>query len=738
MIDLGGAPYHGEGVTLFPDHAEAGRFHYVADAPRLRLGLDGAPEMSLLKYRLDPALHAVLGAGMLSLTVDLGVDEERLERLRRRLRASGVPGPVQLVPVGADTGRCELVLIDRSSRAEGAPAAPAPPGSSGLVERILGAAAPALYGDNAATFQAVLSPEGVALVEGALRGGGLPAGVVYALEVTALRPALRAQITARWKDVYHFYENRLHGGKLLLAVDIGPTLEELVHAEAISVRIDELVPPDDQSAVYQRALEQVQRYIIEELFRPTLGQAPPAEDAGDDALATIGRAIKDFAGFFSITYSLREVDRAELKTLQYELAVARAERLTLSPQGTFSILLGSEADPTRLDRLIVTVEPAASAEMKFDVGVLTSLEAEEIDHLEVFLRYGEHRESFVLDAASPRQSVTIWQQPELGLAVHYRYEVHFRAGTAGSTDMLQCEERSTEARVIRLNPRELYQRVTVRAVAQGLPFERYPMVLVDLRAHDPIGSWSAAETFELSATAPEATFRLRASLEGRVLFDRRVRYLDPRGDETRLDWDEAEPGVMIVGDPRPEVIDVQVLASARFGAVVRRLVVELRPRAEPERVATRVLTADQPVATWSWAAAADADRGYEYRVTVHTILNEVREGRWLPGPAGKLVVGEGIARLRQVELMLVGRSVKDLGLLALKVRFAFADGESGLAAEEEQLVEDTRKPIKWSYPVADPARQTYTYQLTAIAADGTITAQEPRATSDLLVVHPLV
>jgi hypothetical protein len=72
------------------------------------------------------------------------------------------------------------------------------------------------------------------------------------------------------------------------------------------------------------------------------------------------------------------------------------------------------------------------------------------------------------------------------------------------------------------------------------------------------------------------------------------------------------------------------------------------------------------------------------------------------------------------------------------VRFAFADGESGLAAEEEQLVEDTRKPIKWSYPVADPARQTYTYQLTSIAADGTITAQEPRATSDLLVVHPLV
>jgi hypothetical protein len=740
MIDLGRAPYHGEGVTLFPDHAEAGRFHYVPDRPRLRVGLDGTPELSLLKYRLDPTLHDALGAGMLAFTVDLGVDEERLERVRRRLRGSGLAGPAQLVPVGADAGRCELVLIDRSSRDDDAPAAPAaaPSVGFGLVERILGAAAPALYGDNAATFQAVLSAEGVALVEGALRGGGLPAGVVYALEVTGLRPALRARITARWRDVYHFYENRLHGGKLLLAVDVGPTVEELVHAEAISVEVDELVPPDERSAVYQRALDEIQRYVLEEMFRPTLGQAPPAEDAGDDALATIGRAIKDLAGFFSITYSLREVDRNELKTFRYELGVARAERLTLSPQGTFSILLGPETDATRLDRLIVTVEPAASAEMRFDVGVLTSLDAEEIDHVEVVLRYGEQRESLVLDGANPRRSVTIWHRQELGPAVHYRYEVHFRAGTAGHTDVLRSEERSTETRVIRLNPRELYQRVSLRAVAQGLPFDRYPLVLVDVRAHDPIGGWSVAETLELSAPSPEATVRVRASLEARVWFERRLRYLDVRGDETTLDWEEAEPGVMVVGDPRPEVIDVQILASARFATVVRRLVVELRPRAEPERVATRVLTADQPAATWSWTAAADASREYEYRVTVHTTLNEVREGRWLPGAAGKLVVGEGIARLRQVELMLVGRSLKDLGLLALKVRFAFADHESGLTAEDEMLVEDTRKPITWSYPVADTTRQTYTYQLTSIAADGAITVQEPRATSDLLVVHPLV
>ncbi len=739
MIDLGRPALHAEGVTLFPDHAERRRFHYLADAPRLRLTADGAPELSLLKYRLDPELHQELGAGLLSLTVDLGVEPERLERLRRRLAARGdLGGPAELAPVGADEGRCELVLIDRSSRDETPPPAGAPAGATGfgLVERILGAATPSLYGDNAATFMAVLSAEGVALVEGALRGGGLPAGVVYTLRTSGLRPALRAEITARWHDVYSFYENRLHGGKLLLATDIGPTLEDLVHAEAISIKVDDLVPSEERPAVFERALEQAQRYILEELFTPTLGQAPPPEDGDDSALATIGRAIKDFAGFFSFTYSLRQIDRDELKTFRYQLAASRAERLTLAPQGTFQVLLdGGGAVP--LERLIVAVEPAAAAEMRFDVGSAVDLAAEEIDHLEVWLRYGGREETFLLDAATPRRQVTLFHRPEAGLAVAWRYEVHFRPGAAGLGGRLASPEWTAEERVVRIDPRELYQKSAVRAVAQGLPFDRYPLVLVDLRAHDPAAGWTAEQTLELDAAHPEAAFRVRAGLEAPLRFERRLRYVDAHGVETLADWDEAEPGVLVVGDPLPEVVDVQILGSARFGTEVERLIVELRPTADPSRVAVRVLTAEQPSATWSWAAPEGADRSYQYRVTVHTVRNEVREGQWLPGPPGKFQVGEGIARLRQVQLLLLGPKISDLGLLAVKVRFAFEDPESGLFAEEEMLIEDSRAPVRWSYPVADPARQAYTWQLTLIRGDGTLDVRPPVTTTDLLLVQPL-
>jgi hypothetical protein len=76
-------------------------------------------------------------------------------------------------------------------------------------------------------------------------------------------------------------------------------------------------------------------------------------------------------------------------------------------------------------------------------------------------------------------------------------------------------------------------------------------------------------------------------------------------------------------------------------------------------------------------------------------------------------------------------------VLAMKVRFAFEDPEAGLFAEEEMLVQDTSKSIRWSYPVADPARQQYTYQVTFIRKDGSTDTSDPVKTSDLLVIKTL-
>jgi hypothetical protein len=727
MIDLGRPSLHALGVSVFCDHADPARFHFLPDSPRLRLRPDGTPELSLLKYELDPALHQALGAGLLSLTVDLAVSDDVQKQLQQKLaRQFSLAQPVQLDPVTVEDGTCSIVVIDR-------------PSDAGLVERVLGAGTPTLYGDEACTFVMVLDPDGVSLVEQALAQGGLPAGVVYRLGVLGLRPALRARITASWQDIYHYYDNRLHGGKLLLAIDIGATIEELVHAEAITIAVDQLVPADQQDPAYQSALDQAQRYVLEQFFRPTLGQQPPPPDSSSGALATIGSAIKDFAGFFSLTYSLVDVNRDELKTLSYDLTAAQAERLTLAPQGSLSLLVDPAGAPPGFDpaRLITTVPAVAASQMDFDVGVAIDLAAERIDHVEVLLGYGTHAPvDLVLDAGAPRKTASFFREEALGSSVSYHYEVSFSPG-GGLNGLLRSQDVTSASRVLRINPRELYQRIAVTAIAQGVPFARFPLVIVDVQVPDPAGGGLGTQTLQLDAAHAQAGFVIRASLGARVPLLRRIRYVDTQGVETLVDWESFEAGVLVIGDPFPDVLDVQILGSARFGTNVSRLVVELRPTAHPEQVASRILTQAQPSATWSLALADREDPGYEYRVTVQTVRGEVQQGSWLAGSGDTLVVGEGIARLRQIRLMFVGRSLQDLGLLGVKVRFAYDDPASSLHAEDEMMMTDASKTVDWSYPIADPAKQTYTYQLTLVHSDGGLEVRDPVNAADLLLIIPL-
>lgn len=741
MIDLGRPAFHAEGITFFADHASAKTLHYLPDRPRLRTRPDGTPELALLKYRLDPALHDAIGGGVLALTVDLFVDELLLQRLRpRAARALGLASTsdVQLAPVSADEGHCELILLDRATRDDASPPPDGTtPAAGDLVERVLGAAQPALFGLNAATFFATLSPEAATLVERAIRQGGLPAGVVYQLRTTGLRPALKATVTARWRDVYRFFEDRLHGGKLLLAVDIGPTVERLARDELLQVQIDELVPQDERPVVYQQVLDQMQRYVLEELFKPTLGQAPPAEDAEADALATIGTAIKDIFGFFSLTFSLRQVTRDELKTLTYHLQAARAERLTLAPQGTLSVLLPGGLDRAAVDRLISEIEPGPPRDLRFEFHAPTDFAREGLDRIDVSATYAGRIESFTLDATTPDRAVVFPREEQAGDAIGVRYRATFQPGGAGLQGPLDRPGFVTSNRIIVIDPRELYESVTYTLVAMGVPADRYPAVIADLEVRDLDANRADSVTLRLDAEHPEVGHTVRIARGARLLARRRLRYVDTQGQETTVDWADVDPGVIIVGDPLPSEVSVNLLASARFGTVVRRLIVELRPLADPTQVATRMLTAEQPAATWTWAAGRNAVRGYEYRVTVHTILNEVREGQWLPGPDGRLIVGEGIARLRQVEMIFAGKSLTEAGYLAAKVRFVHAGTDLTGVDEQEILIQDTREAVGWAYPVSGDRDLPYSYQLTFIRADGTRDERPAVTTTDLLVIVPM-
>jgi hypothetical protein len=627
---------------------------------------------------------------------------------------------ITLTPVWADSGTCRLVLLD--SGAAGAT-------GGGLVENVLGGADPDLAADCRAMFVCTLAPDGAAIVEQALRQQtGLPFGVVYDLQVAGLRPALHATISADYRSCYHYYENRLHGGRLLLAADVGATMQDLVQQQAIRVTVDDLVPDADKDAVYQQALDQVQQYVLDTLFTPTITQAPAASDDG----TSIGSVLKGLVGLFTVTYSLQTVDDTELKTLTYVLDVAQSEEITIAPQGELTALLPAGLS---VDSVITAVDPAPPDQLDVDIAALVDLGAEAIDHVDVTLSYAGKDTVVTLDPTTPRRTQSLWYAAEAGLEVPYHYQVLLAAtGPKGITGALTSVVASSVHDLVRIDPRQLYQRVELRPSLQGVPFDRFPTVIVDVEAHEALDGWTCDDTVQLDAAAPEAVVAYRGRPDGLITLRARARYVRATGEEVTDGWRDADPGVWVLGDPEPDQAVIEVLASARFGTVVARVVVELRSDADPTTVSTLTFDGSTTAAAWSYTPGSP-DRGYQYRVTVQTVAGEVKVGDWLVGPAGTtLVVGEGFSQLRTVKVVFVGTTLAASGRLAGKIRMTYSDPTANLSADDEYLLQDPLAPISWSYPLADPTKTDYTMALTWIAADGTEHADTPRVGSELVQV----
>lgn len=740
MIDLAAPVRTVSGVTVFADHADPQRYHYVPVRPRLVTNAAGHPDIKLVKYHLDAPASGATPAGMFFLSVDLDVPEDVMNEVRTKIAAAVGRSELTLTPVWPDSGTCQLILLDSGPAANGSPApaaAPPPPppaqtGPATLVAEIIGGAEPDLASAAATVFVCTLETAGVEIVETALRQGGLPFAAVYNLQVPGLRPALRATVTADYQASYHYYENRLHGGRLLAAADIGATVQDLVQQQAIRITVDDLVPDADRDGIYQRALDQVQQYILDTLFTPTISQQPaPASNASPAV-----QLVSDLVGLFTLTYTLNTVDTSELKTLTYSLAVAQAEEITLAPQAELLALLppGLQAGD-----VIVTVNPAPPDQLAIDVASLVDLAAEGIDHLVVTLSYAGADTVLTLDPASSRRTVSLWYSAAAGMETEYRYAAQLAAnGPKGITGGLASAPATSIDDLIRIDPRELYQRTELRPVLQGVPFGRFPRVILDIEAHEALDGWTVTDTVTLDAAHTETALRYRGRPDGLISLRTRVRYVQADGAELTRDWQDTDSGPLVLGDPEPDMADIQVLASARFGTVISRLVVELRPHAAPGQVSTLTLDAAAPAATWSFAPG-NGDRGYDYRVTVQTMAGEVRPGDWHTGPAGPaLIVGEGFTQLRTVRVVFVGATLAAAGMLAARVRLTFSDTAANLTADDSFLVQDPVTPLTWNYPVADPAREDYTMTVTWVRADGTSHDAPPLTGSDLLQVIPIV
>jgi hypothetical protein len=271
-----------KGLMIYRDQQNKSLFHYVPERPRLARN-DGVPEFVLLKYKrditdnpnFDPETKQALGGGLLSFTVDLSIDDEQLQEVKREL-SQFAEGTVQLAPIQFRKGSVRLSIS--KDEADSPDAEPDQPRGLRFFEEVYGTNKPSLFGFNRATFTVVLGQEEVTLFEEGFRSGVSPIGVIYDLEFLGLRPAFNVRITADYERIYTQLEIGLAArGQIQvisLAAEINLAFQRLREEGVIKVEVVNFTDDADLRKQADEAFKWFKQDLLKDLFKTAL--EPPS------------------------------------------------------------------------------------------------------------------------------------------------------------------------------------------------------------------------------------------------------------------------------------------------------------------------------------------------------------------------------------------------------------------------------------------------------------------------------
>jgi hypothetical protein len=616
VLDFGQAPLFLRGLTVFRDHADPARFYALLEGPRVRRDEDGAPRLALALLRAGPDRP---GSGLFSLEAELGWEEAEREALLQELGALA-GGPVVVTEPPWISGSAALLGFLGTET----------PGAAGFVTERLGAARPSLVGAPRVVLGAALTEAGAALLRGALRGDGLPAGVLFDLEAHALMGPLGVDVEV---DLRMVHERFAVGGYLATPygkAEIRAIWEELVENKVVRERV--IDASGDSDGARAEALRRASEEVTRRLFEATLTPVPLSEGrAATSAYVRLGFRLK--------------LERDSLEgTAVYRYRERRAARFHHYPQASLVELLGGRGPET----VIREVDGGSDFFQTTEVRVSTQddLTAEGLDALTARLTWSAQG-----DAPELVREVVLWDEArEATLTVPRAPNVPFRVEAKATYGGDQGGERvaaprSAVGRYLLLDLAELFPTRALTLVPGRLDFSWLAEVTVTLRGP------AQAQTATLLSAALPLTFRLEG--EGPRTVD--AVFVGREGEPSwRVEGLVADEDVLVLDGPfAPDLaLLVAVVASDDLDAVTVELVREEASGFRHARSLSLTGPDWEPVRTTLRRLDA-GESAYRRRVTRSFLDGRVEIGDWQTTTDTVLLVAERGLEPRRVGVTLL-------------------------------------------------------------------------------------
>lgn len=587
-------PYHiFEGVVVYADHANDRQFYYMPGVPKLSTGIDASgrelPFIQLLKYRGD-----TLQGGFLNLEVNLGIEQEKIDKIAIKLRAIYQLDDTPLMsPILIESGEVKLIALGAESP-DPDPDDGAPPDDEPLsrfVEEINQAASPALYGDNKAIFSIELTRVGVELIEASIsmKDNRLPVGVIYSLDYFALRPAFTVKVSVDWDRVQTHFEESFGVSSLFYEQDVSTVVDSLIESRVIQIDVDSFLPEGEDAGSWvgrrDQAIIELKDMVLENFFEPSLDPMSEEEDTWDKITSTVQSLYN--ISVLTFKYTKKDFTRIDKKSINLSMNERITVRKKIYPQaflrGMHYLLTDESFDRSLLIQK-VTLDSNWFQKRRVNAHALVNFERDSVEAILVTLKYGDHLNTLRLTREA-QADVVDWNSiisstNTIIRDVELSYSVRFRdVNAAERPAQIDSSARIVTGSEIEISPTadNLYFVDEIIIGADLMPWSRYPSVAVEVAYTDEANNIRLMQAFLLSESKPEVTWRRFRIDPARPEYQIRVIYLSNTNRDIVHEWIVTDQERFLVRDPRPASRTLQVVPAVDWN-LVSMVFVELNYR----------------------------------------------------------------------------------------------------------------------------------------------------------------
>jgi hypothetical protein len=695
VLDLSVSTRSVAGIDLARDTEDPLRFYVLPCAPRLS-SANGSPDVQLLRL----VQNGELQGGNLRLGLDLQQPQAAFDQARSALEDELKRSPVILTPVPVVDASAEVHFVGKEPTAAG--------GLSPLLRRPYGRTAASFEAPYAANFSISLSPEGVRLVEAAMRSGGAPVGVSYWLRMEGLWPAQKILARIDWGRVYDHFSMQVREGYLFYDSDIQKITEHLIETRAITIQVvrgiaDAADGKDGKDDGTQSALQWIQRELVERFCDPVL---PLNREPAHASLGTLGEMF----GVGS-AYAFKQLKQIERATAEFDLQERRVISRTITPQAHLADLLAG-SDPA--DHIAdAGMNHPFFQRMVLNVRSAQTLPSLHLKEAIVQVDYGSAQQALRLTPDSPQSTFSAWADASPDRTWKAHAEVTFADDSpVDAGQHYTLEPVGGQSRELTLDLKQMLG--LVRCAVRPPADDR--VMLGDLQVTHLRGAEKIGGTpLSLPPKGPEQVVWFRDCRPGDQL-QAALRYLLADGRIISEPPFPIDTEIVQLPQAFPGVLTVQIISDDDWNGLDRVTVAIQKNPSAP--AGTFVFDKPGKAVTVNLDMPDPVDRSFRYRVA-RTLSTGVEESDdWLEADVAVVVVGKIAANRLVVDVVPLGPELPQAGIRLLQVELSYVDSENQVREQTTMEIAAKAERQRWEIAIKNPQLRSYEYRTTLFPLAG--------------------